>query len=222
MKTTVFAAATFILAATSAIAADAVSDIPAAPAAIENPAFSWTGFDAGVQVGYGWNKQDILGIAPAGTVNADFNTGMAGGFAGYNYQFSNNWVAGLEGDFEGNWGDGKLTVLAPDFYQYGFDWQGSVRAKVGYAVDRALVYGTAGWAIGRGYLTVPGAGTQKENFYGFTVGAGVDYAFTDMIFGRVEYRYTNFGDQNFDYDAGPLLNSDIDQHGVRLGLGVKF
>ncbi len=32
----------------------------------------------------------------------------------------------------------------------------------------------------------------------YTVGAGVDYAFTNNIFGRVEYRYTDFGSKTFD------------------------
>jgi outer membrane immunogenic protein len=52
----------------------------------------------------------------------------------------------------------------------------------------------------------------------------MDYAFTDMVFGRIEYRYTNFGDKNFDFTGvgGPVINSDLDQHAIRIGLGVKF
>lgn len=217
-------AALFAFTASTAIAADAVYDVPQTPVAAA-PAFSWTGFTAGVQGGYAWDNQDILGIlVPSGTVNGDFDGGILGGFAGFNYQLSNNWVFGIEGDFEGNWGDGTYTVSPPSSFEYGLDWQGSVRARAGYALDRALVYGTAGWAIGRGYMTVPGFEKEKENFNGFTVGAGVDYAFTDMIFGRVEYRYTNFGDKNYDFGGGlgPLLNSDIDQHALRVGLGIKF
>ncbi|WP_320198179.1 outer membrane protein [Agrobacterium sp. rho-13.3] len=222
MKKIIIAAA-FIFTASTASAADAVYEAPQAPVAGDVTTFSWTGFTAGVQGGYAWDKQDLTGIAPAGALDANFDGGILGGFAGYNYQLGNNWVVGVEGDFDGNWGDGSLTILAPDKYEYGMDWQGSVRARAGYAFDRALVYGTAGWAIGRGYLVVPGFDKQKESFNGYTVGAGVDYAFTDLIFGRVEYRYTNFGDKNYDFGSlGPLLNGDIDQHAVRVGLGVKF
>ncbi|SCX24530.1 Opacity protein antigens [Agrobacterium sp. DSM 25558] len=220
MKNIVVAAA-FMFTASTAIAADTVYVVPQEPV-VNGQVFSWTGFTAGVQGGYAWDNQDLSGIA-ATPLGADFNGGILGGFAGYNYQLGNNWVLGVEGDLEGNWGDGNLTILAPDRFEYGMDWQGSVRARAGYAFDRALVYGTAGWAVGRGYLVVPGFPKEKETFNGYTVGAGVDYAFTDLIFGRIEYRYTDFGDKNYDFGAlGPLLNGDIDQHAVRVGLGVKF
>lgn len=220
---TIFLAAAVTLISSSVMAADAVSTVPQAPVAVETQAFSWTGFTAGVQGGYTWTDQEFLGIlVPSGTVDTNSNGGVLGGFAGFNYQLSNNIVLGVEGDFERNFGDGTYTVLAPDFYQFGMDWQGSVRGRVGYAFDRALVYGTAGWAVGRGYLDVPNFGKEKETFNGYTVGAGVDYAFTDMIFGRIEYRYTDFGDKNYDFPVAPVLNSDITQQAVRVGLGVKF
>jgi outer membrane immunogenic protein len=213
--------AAFILAASSAMAADAVYEVPAAPMAQETPLFNWSGFTAGVQGGYAWNNNDtnLVGF------NADFDGGILGGFVGYNHQLDNNWVIGIEGDFEKNWGDDSLLVGGVTAFNYGLDWQGSIRGRVGYAVDRALVYGTAGWAIGRGFLDVPIAGVgEKETFNGFTVGAGVDYAFTDNVFGRLEYRYTNFGDKNFDFTGvgGPVINSDLDQHAIRIGIGIKF
>ena len=115
---------------------------------------------------------------------------------------------------------GSADVLGTPL-TYGLDWQGSVRGRVGYAFDRALVYGTAGWAYARGFAEVPGF-SEKETFNGYTVGVGVDYAFTDMMFGRIEYRYTDFGDKDFDIGVGSPLNSDVDQHAIRVGLGVKF
>ncbi|MNE45702.1 Porin subfamily protein [compost metagenome] len=215
------------MADSSAMAADAVYEVPAAPVALDVPSFSWTGFTVGVQGGYGWNNHDISagpGLPGFPGFSADFDGGILGGFVGYNHQLDNNWVIGLEGDFEKNWGDDTDDFGGGVAVNYGLDWQGSVRGRVGYAFDRALVYGTAGWAIGRGFVDVPAAGFgQKENFNGFTVGAGVDYAFTDMVFGRVEYRYTNFGDKDFDFGLGAgAINSDIDQHAIRIGVGFKF
>ena len=58
-------------------------------------------------------------------------------------------------------------------------------------------------------------------FNGYTLGVGLDYAFTDLVFGRLEYRYTDFGDKDFNL-GGATLNSDVDQHAIRVGLGVKF
>ncbi|WP_320196435.1 outer membrane protein [Agrobacterium rosae] len=212
----------FVLAASTAMAADAVNEVPTAPAAVETPLFSWTGFNVGIQGGYAWNNQDANISGGFGDISADFDGALAGGFVGYTYQFSNNWVVGVEGDFEANWGDDSHSFLGFTTINYGLDWQGSVRGRVGYAFDRALVYGTAGWAVGRGYAEVVGLPEEKENFNGYTVGVGVDYAFTDMMFGRIEYRYTDFGDKDFNFTGGGTINSDLDQHAIRVGLGVKF
>ncbi len=210
----------FVLAASSAMAADAVLDVPPAPVADVAPAFSWTGFTAGVQGGYGWNNNDVSVGGLAGETSADFDGAIAGGFVGFNYDLGNSWVVGIEADFEKNWGDDSATLFGTSL-DYGFDWQGSVRGRVGYAFDRALIYGTAGWAYARGYAEVPGLIEEKETFNGYTLGVGLDYAFTDLVFGRLEYRYTDFGDKDFNL-GGATLNSDVDQHAIRVGLGVKF
>jgi len=57
--------------------------------------------------------------------------------------------------------------------------------------------------------------------HGWTVGAGVDYAFTNNLFGRVEYRYNDFGKET--YHTGPITSTgDVSEHVVKVGLGVKF
>lgn len=52
---------------------------------------------------------------------------------------------------------------------------------------------------------------------GWTIGAGLDYAFTDNVFGRVEYRYNDFGHGTLDG-----ARTDFNQSVVNFGLGVKF
>lgn len=215
-------AAGLAVSSSAAIAADAIIEPPVV--ASEAVPFSWTGFSIGVQGGYNWNKGDFVVGGVPGTFSGDLNGGMLGGFAGYNYQFSNQWVVGVEGDLERNWADGTTAIGAVSFGT-SLDWQGSIRGRVGYSFDRALLYGTAGWAFARGEAEFPPLGSDKANFNGFTIGAGLDYAFTDMVFGRVEYRYTNFGDRDFNFSglAGSgTVNADFDQHAVRVGLGVKF
>lgn len=150
MKTFI-AAFAFSLTTTVAMAADAVYAVPTAPVAEEFSPFSWTGFNVGVQTGYGWNNVDLSPVGGGlGGFTADTNIDGAvlGGFVGYNYQLQNNWVIGLEGDLEASFADENII---PGL-EVGMDWQGSIRGRVGYAFDRALVYGTAGWAIGRGYV----------------------------------------------------------------------
>ncbi|KKX25058.1 outer membrane protein [Rhizobium sp. LC145] len=199
-----------LLTASTAIAADLTPENPAPSGSVDAPTFMWSGAYLGIQGGGGWANGEFSGFGIAGSEDA--NGGLFGGFAGYNYQFDNRLVVGIEGDLEYNWNEQQ--IFGADF---GTDWAGSVRGRVGYAFDRALIYATAGWAATRGYVDVPGLGKEEATFNGYTVGAGLDYAFNSNIFGRVEYRYSDYGDKDLQG-----INVDVDQQAVKIGLGVKF
>ncbi|MFB9913661.1 outer membrane protein [Rhizobium paknamense] len=202
------AAALFI--STQVMAADAVSETPAPPAAVEvAPAFSWSGGYVGIHGGYGW----LDGKFSAGglTANEKFNGGRAGGFVGWNFDVGHNVVLGLEGDLNYDWN--KRTFSGIDI---GTDVSGSARSRVGYAFDRALIFAAGGWTATRGYLENSGA-DGKKTFNGWTIGAGVDYAVTNNIFVRGEYRYNDFGSKDL---SG--IDTKLKQNVVNLGVGVKF
>ncbi|MDO9415740.1 outer membrane protein [Pararhizobium sp.] len=211
MKTILLAASAVLAMSGASFAADAVEEVPQAPIAVETmPVFTWSGPYFGIQGGGGWGDGEFSAGGPVVTDN--FDGGRFGGFVGYNYQLDNNVVLGVEGDVTYNWNDNNYVGGV----NIGTDWEGSVRARAGYAFDRALVYGTGGFVMTKGFIDTP-AGDSSETFNGWTVGAGVDYAFTDMVFGRAEYRYNDFGSENI---GG--VNTDFDQHAVTVGLGVKF
>lgn len=198
------------MAASTAQAADAVAEQSPSPAALEESAINWTGAYLGIQGGGAWATGEFSGFGLSSSEDA--NGGVFGAFAGYNYQFDNNLVLGIEGDVEYNWNEKEIFGA-----EFGTDWAGSVRGKVGYAFDHALLYVTAGWAATQGYVDVPGLGKDEATFSGYTVGAGLDYAFSNNVFSRVEYRYNDFGDKDLQD-----VNVDVDQHTVKVGLGVKF
>ncbi|MBO3762041.1 porin family protein [Ciceribacter sp. L1K23] len=197
-----------LLSTGAAFAADAIYEVPEAPAAtIETPVvFSWAGGYVGVEGGYGWGDADVDGFGSDG-----FDGGRFGGFVGYNWEFGNSVIVGLEGNVDYDWNDG--SVAGADF-ETGFN--GGIRGRVGYAMDRALIYAAGGWTATDANLDT-GAGEDSETMHGWTIGAGVDYAFTDRMFGRLEYRYNDYGDK----DIGGT-NVDFSQHVVNVGLGVKF
>ncbi|MBW9117703.1 porin family protein [Rhizobium cauense] len=209
MKITL-AAILLALAGTTASAADIVQDIPAAPVAAAAPSFTWTGAYFGIDGGAGFLNGDFS-VSGVGSESEDFNGGLFGAFAGYNFQFD-SIVVGIDGNFEHNWNDKDFLGAS-----IGTDWSGAVRGRVGYAFDHALFYGAAGWTATRGFVDVPGFDKETETFNGYTVGAGVDYSFTNNIFVRGEYRYNDYGDKDI---LG--VNVDLDQHVVKIGLGVKF
>lgn len=206
-KIITLASALAVSAFSPALAADAVTAITPASA------FSWAGAYGGIQGGAGW--EDGTFSADRGTENLSFDGGVLGGFVGYNWQVGNGFLAGIEGDIDYNFN--KENVGRGDI---GTDWAGSVRGRVGYAFDRVMIYGAAGWTVTNGFMK--GSGIDlNETFNGWTVGAGVDFALTDNLFLRGEYRYNDFGSAKFT-DGTDSLNADLDQHVIKAGIGVKF
>lgn len=216
MKITL-AAATILLSVSTAFAADVVYEAPAAPVVDSPVYFSWSGAYAGLQGGYSWTK--LLDHEDDYT----FKYGGAdlGGFVGYNHQFDNNLVLGLEGEINYNFAKKNARSDFLDTVEVGNGVGGSVRARLGYAFDRTLIYATGGWATQRVYQedSIANEVVSKDDvtFSGYTVGAGVEHAFTDNLFGRVEYRYNDFGKKNW-----LETKESNDTHAVKVGLGVKF
>jgi outer membrane immunogenic protein len=215
--------AALLISLTAAKAADLPTVAPQ-DAIVSASVYDWTGFYIGAQVGYAGGDADRVNTA--GFAN-DFNIdGVVGGIhAGYNHQV-NNWVFGVEADIElsGIKGDDAGVGGAVDTLEA--EWLGSVRARIGYAFDRTLVYATGGVAFaGVDANANNGAASISDDntHIGWTVGAGVEHAFTNNITARIEYRYTDFSDKS--YALGPAFadaNYELDSHAVRVGVSYKF
>jgi outer membrane immunogenic protein len=233
-----------VLASTSAIlisiparAADLPSPVqPVAPVAYA-PSFSWTGFYVGGELGWiGTNPEYTAGAVLLGTPfvvsAATGKDGMSYGvLAGYNYQVG-NVVLGIEGDFEG-WTVGKIryTAITGDFLTAHSKWGGSVRGRLGYAADRVLLYISGGAAFVSTETSIPTTGISiggGDTRVGWTVGAGLDYAFTNNWFTGFEYRYSQFQSKSFIYPI-PVLNlgtiglkQDLSNNQIMARIGYKF
>jgi outer membrane immunogenic protein len=205
----------FLALGTTAYAADVVSEEPPVPEA-SIPLFSWTGAYIGINGGYAWTNAEFS--AGGASVDDDFNGGLLGVRAGYNWQMPNNFVGGIELDVDHVWNKNSY-VIGGVGVEAGSDWQGSARLRLGYAIDRTLFFGTGGVAIANAYAKIPATGAnESETFTGWTLGAGIEHAFTDNLIGSLEYRYADYGSK----DIGGLVDVDLDQHTVRLGLAYKF
>jgi outer membrane immunogenic protein len=173
------------------------------------PAFSWTGLYLGGVVGYGWGDVDT------DTTSFDADGFLGGVYTGYNYQFPNNVVVGIEGDvtYHDQDGSGAGGVSANT------DWNGTLRPRLGYAFDRFMPYITGGLAVGNVEASEPGD-SDSGTAVGWTAGAGIETAITDNVTARVEYRYTDLGSNGASLaTAGDV---DVSSHGVMVGLGFKF
>jgi outer membrane immunogenic protein len=221
----------------SALAADLPARMePAAPVAYV-PAFSWTGFYVGGELG--WTQTDpkyttgvlLLG-APFVVSSASSKNGLTYGIlGGYNYQ-AGNLVLGVESDFVGSTvGKIRYTAVTGDFLTAHSKWGGSIRGRLGYASDRALFYVTGGAAFVSNETSIPttsisvgGDGTQ----WGWTVGGGLDYAFTNNWFTGIEYRYSQYEAKTLIYPT-PILGlgivgfkQELSNNQVTARVGYKF
>ncbi|ATN37417.1 hypothetical protein ACO34A_26990 (plasmid) [Rhizobium sp. ACO-34A] len=198
-----FAALAFS-AAIPAGAADMTFEQPAPqPEYQASSTYDWSGFYLGAQGGYTWNRATVLGS------DQDIDSGSAGLHAGYNFQ-SGNFVYGIENDFNYNFEESDNANV---------EWDASGRGRLGYALDRTLIFATAGVAAAGGKVDVPGVGKKDDILIGWTAGGGVEHAFTDNITVRGEYRYSDFGSKDFGAAIGDF---EANQHKVVLGASYKF
>lgn len=210
------AALMFATAATTVRAADlAPVEAPVAPVITEvSGVYDWNGFYVGALTGYGWTDADSDDNGDSASPSLD---GWAlGGYTGYNYQMG-SWVMGLEGDVKYDWNSDNLDLGGIPM-ELETNWSGSLRARLGYAFDRTLVYTTGGYAFTNAELRDRDSGdSDDKTFHGWTIGAGVEHAFTENLIGRVEYRYTDYGDSSL---LG--VNNDLSSNSLMLGVGWKF
>jgi outer membrane immunogenic protein len=226
---TVAAAAAFAFAGGSALAADLPAKAPyyKAPPAY----YSWTGCYVGVQGGFARirsnNSFSSSGLPPfTGEENTNDDGAIVGGHLGCSLQY-NQWVIGLEGD--GEWTDlkGNDGGARGDVNELSARWLASVRGRLGVTVGASLLYATGGAAFMGARSSVLDPGEQeviKRTITGWTIGGGWEYAFAPNFTTRVEYRYTDFGTQDFVFPVNGYTerHNDIRIHAVRVGLTYRF
>ena len=242
------------LATGAAFAADIPERGPApAPAPAPAPIFTWTGFYVGVSGGFAGDKfvypVSVTGaLAANGSASVTSSGFLVGPTVGYNYQFANGMVVGLEADWSWSTVKGQVNLAAavPGFgvalsATAGSKLRhlGTVRGRLGYAWDRALLYVTGGWAWGsvRSSLTASlaplGAVTLSRNnsVNGWVIGGGLEYGLTRNLSFKTEYLYVRLGKGNLvnvnlfgGPPAGVNINLDVKPtvHVVRAGLNYRF
>ena len=221
MKMKVLAAAALLLGSSNfAMAAD-----PALPIEEIPTGFNWTGGYIGAQVGYAWGDSHYY-YDPDGF--------FGGIYAGYNYQFTNNVVLGVDADLNFSGIDSRVGYnwLGAQWDDHvgvsEVEYTGALRARLGYAVDRWLPYIAGGLSIAKYEFSLDHNGTgdwdfqQEDTFVGWNIGAGVEYAFTDNVIVRAEYRFSDFGDYSYSDAWADDGNIDLKTHDIRLGVAYKF
>ncbi|MDX8468916.1 porin family protein [Mesorhizobium sp. VK23B] len=210
----------------SAMAADAVEGAPA-------EGINWSGAYIGAVAGYGW-KSDTYHYS-GNSVDFDSNGFVGGVTAGYNWQ-RGQIVFGVEGDI--SYADMKGSVvssfLSPPCFIEGctakVDWFGTGRARVGYSFENFLPYATGGFAVGHvkgsadiGACGLVGTCSYSDTRWGWSAGAGVEWAMNQQISFKAEYLHVDLGRPSFVTGNPPDPSTDrIDFDTVRIGINYHF
>jgi outer membrane immunogenic protein len=232
-----FLLATVALVALGATVPALAADLPArtytkAPV-YAAPIYNWTGFYIGGHIGGAFTGDNNFG----GLTTGNNNDGrfLGGLQAGYDYQFAPNWVLGIEGQY--SWlGSNNNGVIFPGpgaafVYNNNQRALASVTGRVGWTWGPGLLYVKGGYAFSdNNESLVNGAGTpvpfafSGNHSNGFTVGAGLEYMFTQNWSGKIEYQYYNFGNSSFVAPAAlaPFGNFRTDDHVVKAGINYRF
>ncbi len=206
--------------ATSALAADLPYQkaAPYAAPVYVPPPFTWTGVYFGVNGGYGW----------AGTSNGAFGNlsgGAFGGTVGGNYQMG-HVVLGAEADWD--WAGVSNTQYLPFVSnKMTINQTLTARARVGYALDRTLIYVTGGYGgVGtNATFSTPLAGwggSQDQWVSGGALGAGVEYAISNNITAKAEYLYLPLPSTTYFSSTFYSTRAPVDLSLLRLGVNYKF
>ncbi|WP_375619562.1 outer membrane protein [Bartonella sp. TS25HLJMH] len=263
-------------AASAAQAADVVIPRETAPAVISAaPAYSWTGFYLGAQIG-GRSMKSDKGSSTLGWHDLKLSGMLGGLYTGYNVDLGNGVIFGLDTDVTfigkkdtidyGTWDvETAVTKTAEEINKIlteakiplkdglqvkKFDkytesvtmkekWSGATRVRIGFATDRIMPYIAGGVAYtqmqGISAIEVKKAGDagddankviasgnvhdETKTLVGFTLGAGVDFAMTDNVLLRAEYRYSDYGKKKYFKDTAELQYKTND---FRVGVAYKF
>lgn len=173
------------------------------------PAFAqeFQGPYVGAQVG--WNQNKAIG---------DKQDAFTGGvFAGYDHQVTPNIVLGLEGGFSLG-ADDVVGPHGPNNASLDPRYSIDVSARAGYVLgERTLLYARGGYANVRARLTRDiddVAVSNRDNYDGWFVGGGVERKLLDNVSTRIEYRYSDLGN---DSNLGKY-----ERHQVLAGVAYRF
>jgi high affinity Mn2+ porin len=235
-----------------------VAYVTKAPQAQAANSYDWNGWYVGAHVGVttgssNWSATPGLNGSFDLPYHFDFMAGtgsyVAGLQGGYNQVFKSHVMLGFEADFSFPNSDvlipfsvrGSQTITSSFTGQVTYGeavaYYGSARARVGYAFDHFLLYGTGGLAFTFDQVTrtqiagfpvggfaTPGTVDLVQLWrFGWAAGAGVEIPVTGNWSAKAEYLWTGFGRQSVVFAFGAqAFESDLAMQSLRVGLNYRI
>ena len=238
LRSTLLAGVSSVALVFAADAADLQVKAPAPALPISN----WQGFYIGVHGGAGrlnasqhhFGEDGICFEASSCVLNA--SGGVFGAQAGYNWQ-SRYTVYGIEGDWSWTNFDNTQTLNAlvtPAVIRSRVSWLGSVRGRMGLAIEDTMIYVTgglafggtrSGWAGGYGSASTVCCDVQSGTRVGWVAGVGAEHMLTKNWTVRAEGLYYDLGRDQQTITTGTGTYKTEFSHEVmlaRIGLDFKW
>lgn len=184
------------------------ADLPRAPyytAAAPLSAYSWTAPYLGGNLGYEWGSVSNNQTHPSGVIG--------GVTAGYNWQ-AGQFVFGGEADIQLSGANDKFAS-----WKFSNPWFGTARGRAGFAFDRFLVYGTAGFAVGELQAETVGFATETHTTVGWTAGGGIEAILPGHLSAKLEYLFVDLSASNF---ALTGASNGLTENVFRAGINYHF
>jgi opacity protein-like surface antigen len=226
-------AAVTALAVISSASANA-ADLQRAPPLPYVPPPVWTGLHVGAHVGFAFAGEDATDPFFGTPVTFSTNPSgvMAGLEAGYDYQFSPNWLVGAEVDLSWSAASGNFNFItttptgavASGIFDSNQNWYGTLTGRVGYVISDWVLYakGGAAWLNADYNLAVSGpigGGSISDTRGGYALGLGAEWMFGPGRSTKLEYDYLGFGTSSYALGgAGTTVNTHVQQ----IKVGVNY
>jgi outer membrane immunogenic protein len=212
--------------------------VPAAYVPAVLPAYNWTGFYIGGNLGAAWTQINVTDSNGNSWSNSQQAVFMGGGQVGANYQI--NWlVVGVEAAFDwlaNNHNSNNAVSTPVGAFQLSANdrWITTLAARVGVAADNWLFYakGGGGWVgVNNPTLTNVSTGnslslSNSNSTTGWLAGAGVEWGFAPNWTAKLEYDFLGLNDSSFTVPVGSPLVGDVitthDNHVQMLTLGINY
>ena len=191
------------------------------------PAFDWTGVYFGAQVGVDMLHPKHAPLPFNSSIQPEA-TGASGGLSVQVLKQSGQFVFGGVADFNLSTANASapcrnVVWTCAD----GSNWNGSIRAKLGVAPGKFMIYGTGGW----GWADFHGSTLSPANvsfpdskvLNGWVAGGGISMAINPKWTANIEYLHYDLGSGStttMAYDSKYVVNPNMDT--VTFGLSYKF
>lgn len=189
--------------------------------------FNWSGLYIGGHAGIAsGNMQGEVVDEPELNADVGMNGALYGIHAGYNHQMGST-VIGIEGSYSGSTLHGSTTCVLFLTCSSDIDGLATIAGRLGYAMDKSLVYvkGGVAWAdvsVDVDILGFPLV-NSSESHTGWVAGIGFEHAISESVSARVEYQHVNLNTVEHSLEpAGIPADVEATINSVNVGVSIKF